>query len=108
MQLINLTPHTLNVQKHDGSYIELHPSGDVARVSVQYVPDTKYILPEITVYVAKYGKVEGLPAPQYGVYYVVSGMVAAASPRGDVLSPGDLVRDENGKPIGCKGLKSSV
>jgi hypothetical protein len=133
---VNLTPHTLNVYSHNPSdpIFEIEPSGQVARVSVQYTIKAHVIdisdpileiepsgqvarvsgqytikahVIDIPVYDAKYGEVEGLPEPEDGVFYIVSGMVKAAVPdREDVFSPGELIRDENGRPIGCRGLKA--
>ena len=34
---VNLTPHALNVRKADGTFLELPPSGTVARRSVERV-----------------------------------------------------------------------
>ena len=57
----------------------------------------------VSVEVVVFGQVEGLPAPQPGVYYIVSGLVlSAASDRPDLLAPGQPVRDEAGRVIGCK------
>ena len=56
------------------------------------------------------GDVTGLPAPAAGVVFIVAGMVAAhpsVAGRADVVSPGPLVRDESGRPIGCRGLFAS-
>lgn len=102
--LVNLTPHTLHVHT-PGGVVTLAPSGEVARVSTVSVeaPPVEG-LPTV---VTSFGEVTGLPAPQEGVFLVVSGMVASAAPRPDVLSPGDLVRDESGRPVGCKGLRRS-
>jgi hypothetical protein len=55
-----------------------------------------------------YGEVTGLPDPQVGVVFIVSGMVASAAPREDVMSPGELVRDAQGRIIGCYGLRRSL
>ena len=53
------------------------------------------------------GAVVGLPDPKAGVVYVVSGMVRSAlEGRPDVFSPGPLVRDASGRPVGCRGLFS--
>lgn len=50
-----------------------------------------------------YGEIEGLPEPQEGTFYIVSGLVAAAAAREgrkDCLAPGGLVRDaENGSLV---------
>ena len=106
--LVNLTPHTLNIH-HPTGVVNVPPSGEVARVTTvsiraPYPPVDGYIPTVLT----SYGEVTGLPAPVAGVTYIVSGMVAGAAPRPDVMSPGDLVRDEKGRPIGCKGLRRSV
>jgi hypothetical protein len=103
--IINLTPHTISVEGFDGSFTNLPPSGAVARVAVSYSPNGG--VGPLPVFRAEYGEVEDLPSPEKGVYLVVSGMVAAAAPRSDVFSPGELIRDESGKPIGCRGLKST-
>jgi hypothetical protein len=51
------------------------------------------------------GEVSGLPQYHYGTYYIVSIMVKNAIPeREDLITVGELVRDENGKIIGCKGF----
>jgi len=52
-----------------------------------------------------FGEVIGLPAPAEGVLLIVSALVADASPdRLDLVSPGELVRDDKGQPVGCKGF----
>ena len=78
--VINLCPHTIRL--NDGT--EYPPSGVVARVSAEY----KVLNTNPTCYEVVYGEVTGLPAPQDGVDYIVSGMVAAACPeRYDLLVP---------------------
>ena len=55
--------------------------------------------------VVAYGEVTGLPDPAPGVVVVVSAMVRAACPdRADLASPGEPVRDEAGRVIGCRSL----
>lgn len=105
--IVNLTPHRLNIQDLTGDFIVVEPNETVARVKVSF-EETTVLDPGVQVYKATYGKVIGLPEPKDGVIYVVSGLVASASPRSDVFSPGDLIRDAEGKPIGCKGLKAST
>jgi len=52
-----------------------------------------------------YGEVEGLPEPETGVYYIVSRLVKQAVPdRTDCLVPDDMIRDEEGKILGCTGF----
>lgn len=102
--LVNLTPHALNI--YDGSEIvaALPPSGQVARVSMETrrLPVTDGDVP---FYKIQAGDVTGLPAPISGTVFVVSALVRLAVPdREDVASPGDLVRNEAGQPVGCQGL----
>ena len=105
MTFINLTPHALNIHTPDG-VVNLAPSGEVARVSSS--SEVAGFLGDIPLFRTTLGEVTGLPAPEEGVALIVSGMVAAASPRKDVFSPGDLVRDDGGRPVGCKGLRCSL
>ena len=107
MTIINLTPHKLNIQDLGGDFIIVEPSGTIARVAVS-LEETRVLDPGVQVYSATYGEVENLPEPKPNVNLVVSGLVAAAAPRPDVFSPGDLIRDDQGKPVGCRGLKASV
>ena len=98
--IINLTPHAINEVQTGKTF---QPSGDIARctVSMEEVGEVE----GVKTFKAIYGDIKGLPAQKDGVFYLVSGMVLSASDRKDLLAPGDLVRDENGKPIGCNGFK---
>jgi hypothetical protein len=49
----------------------------------------------------KFGEVIGLPEPKPDTVYVVSALVASAVRRRDVLSPGSLVRDKEGRVVGA-------
>lgn len=103
MKIINLTPHVINVIDAAGETQRFEPSGDVARVGQKYLQVCS--LDKIVLYSCEYGEVEGLPEPEDGTNYIVSAMVRAALPeRWDLLSPGELVRGEDGQPIGCKGF----
>ena len=96
---INLTPHAINVV--GGPTIQ--PSGSVARVAATSTPAGEF--GGVALSRTTFGEVEGLPAPVDGVIFVVSALVRSAVPsRTDVASPGDLVRGEDGQPIGCRGL----
>jgi hypothetical protein len=103
MKVINLTPHVVRVVLPDGEIRVIPPSGVVARVSQMIT-----VIGEadgIPLMRATYGPVVGLPDAQPDTIYVVSAMVRAACPgRKDVASPGDLIRDKDGQPVGCSGL----
>ena len=101
---VNLTPHALNIHALE-EVVTLPPSGEVARVSTTETPGPE--VGGIPTTITSLGEVTGLPAPKAGAVYIVSGMVASAAPREDVMSPGPLVRDESGRPIGCRGLRRS-
>lgn len=102
--LINLTPHVLNVHTPDG-VVDLPASGQVARVATSETSVGE--VAGVPVTTTTFGEVTGLPEPAPGVWLVVSMLVrtaAEAAGRRDVLSPGPLVRDAEGRPVGCRGL----
>jgi len=119
MELINLTPHVLNVVKEDGSVLTIPPSGQIARCA--QVREKVGKEQGVALFSSSYGEVTGLPDqdlktghdPQTDAgpckepkfLYIVSGVVRAAlTKRLDLASPGELVRGPDGQPIGCKGL----
>ena len=103
MQLVNLTPHTLNIHSSN-NVTDIAPSGEIARVTTSY--NHTNTVAGINVYSCVYGNVSGLPEPQENKIFVVSGVVKSAVPeRTDVMAPGELIRNESGKPIGCNGLR---
>lgn len=106
-RVVNLTPHAVTVVA-DGGSATIPPSGGVARVATTRELVGTIIVDgvEIPVYETSFGAVEGLPAPQQGVLYVVSGLVLAAlkSERSDLLAPGELIRDGEGRVVGCRGF----
>jgi len=107
MEIINLTPHTLNIFSPEGEELmTIKPSGDIARVDVNM--EGSGTLPgPIPTYVATYGDIEALPAPEAGKAFIVSGLVEAATSRPDVYAPGELLRDPDGRPKGCVGMKQT-
>ena len=104
MKLQNLTPHKIAVHDEDGNRVlTVDPSGDVARVSV--VNELSHHVTGIPVYTQVIGDVVDLPPSKAGVVYVVSTLVRTSIPsRTDLASPGDLIRDDAGNPVGCRGL----
>lgn len=104
---VNLTPHTIDLLSEGGEKVSIQPSGQLARVSVKQEVVGHYIFMEKKFPRKKsvYGKVEGLPEEKEGVVFIVSALVRNALPdRGDIVSPTDLVRDQNNQPIGAKAL----
>ena len=103
MNFVNLTPHTINVHSN-GNVTNITPSGNIARVTTSY--NNTGTIAGINIFDCVYGDIDGLPSSQDSTIYIVSGVIKSAVPnRQDVMSPGELIRDENGKPVGCNGLR---
>lgn len=101
--LLNATPHALNIVQSDGSTLTLKASGICPRCASSEIVERAIGLIEVTRQTL--GHVEGLPDPVPGLYFIVSRLVAsAADNRDDLLVPGSLIRDDQGKVVGCKGL----
>jgi hypothetical protein len=111
-KIVNLTPHAIVLVRSKGS---LHgakttypPSGDVARVATitREVGTLGYgERGGVALLKQEFGEVQGLPESKSNTLYIVSGLVRAACPdRWDIASPGSLVRDEDGRVIGCEGF----
>lgn len=106
--LVNCTPHTVNIRRKDGTILTIESSGNFARVATVKetvsLPGVEGINVVKTVFDTS--KIEGLPAPQEGVLYIVSLITlnALKGIRNDLVAPGDLIRDEGGNIIGCDGL----
>ena len=103
MEIVNCTPHEINVVKEDGTILTIEASGIVPRctqteahvASINGIAVTKQV----------FGEVINLPEAQPGVFLVVSRLVAsAAKGRKDLLVPGPMIRGEDGRPCGCRGL----
>lgn len=109
-KILNYTPHTVNLITEEGAIVDFASVG-VARCSQKTTPVTTletegYKIPITT---TTFGEVEGLPTEsKEGVFYIVSRLVmSACTHRKDLLVPNDMVRDEEGKIIGCKSLANN-
>ena len=101
-QILNFTPHNLNVVDINGVTQQL-PSVGVARLATSTVSVNP--INGFGVVATAFADVTGLPDPVSGTYYVVSRLVFSACPgRLDVLCPGELIRDIDGNVVGCKGF----
>lgn len=115
MQIINCTPHTINLLHVEGLQwdskarcyhgeprirLTIEPSGVVPRCA--QTEEMTDVLNGVPIYRMKFGTVESLPPRMAGAFYIVSSLVAQACPeRDDLLIPAHMVRDENGKVVGC-------
>ena len=101
-QILNYTPHALNVVGLDGS-VTTFPSVGVARLATSTVSVNP--INGFGVVATAFADVTGLPDPVSGTYCVVSRLVFSACPdRSDLLCPGELIRDADGNVVGCKGF----
>jgi hypothetical protein len=113
VKVINTTPHAVKLIGEEGTAVrEYAPSGMTIRlqsktVEVGVLPDgarltrTEYGAP---VLVTPEGE-KPLPAPEEGVWFIVSAMAKAALPgRQDLLVPAEQVRDDQGRVIGCRSF----
>jgi hypothetical protein len=128
MKFLNLTPHPITV--FDGELSTVYPvHGPAPRLAVSRedlgsMPDTSgpgeynycgqmvvdgllVRCPRMLFVRSTLGDPLGLPVAQEGVILIVSALVAehpSVASRVDLASPGEAVRDDNGKIVGCKGL----
>ena len=105
MNFINLTPHAITIIVDGGENIIVPASGTIARCAMENTVVGN--INGIDVVETVYGDIEGLPAPQEGVAYLVSGLIMSAlagSGRVDVFKPESFVRNEEGNIIGCRQL----
>ena len=87
MQIINLTPHPINLRV--GDLETIFPKGDsIARVDSLSV-ETDLVIAGAIVSSTQFGEVSGLPVQQDGIFYIVSGLVLSAlkGTRTDCIAP---------------------
>ncbi|MCY9577942.1 hypothetical protein [Paenibacillus alvei] len=104
VNIVNLTPHTINIMPDgtDGDVTSIPSSGEARATTTREHYGT---INGIQVYRTKFGTVQGLPKPQKDTIFIVSSITAQAVPeREDVFIPDDIVRDEQGRVIGCRAL----
>ena len=113
MEIINKTPHTINIICNDGTKISLEPVLPAPRVSSHNVVTATYTVTdgnglahEIVRESPVFGEVVDLPEKKEGTIYIVSMLVASrANNRTDLVSPGRQIRNSSGQVIGCAGLQ---
>lgn len=122
MNVINLTPHQINLYKasdctevQQGSYKSLvlregvqalatFPSKGIARATASktVVDHLELDGHEVAINATSYGEPEGLPEAVEDTYYIVSALTAqAARDRHDLLIVDGTVRDAEGRICGC-------
>ena len=103
LRIKNLTPHDVVIIT-DRLWLTFEPEGIVPRVAIE--ADNMPMLGDVfPIRREHYGQVMDLPDEEDGTILIVSRMVAdACHDRHDLVFPTDLVRDEEGKIIGCRSF----
>lgn len=112
--IVNVTPHAVVVtdEAHRG-ITTFPPSGKVARCgtasshlgTINGLPLVRETIGKVYVAVGTGGGTEPMPEPQDGVLLLVSRVVFDALPeRSDLVYPTRLVRDDDGRVVGCAAL----
>lgn len=111
MLIINLTPHAISICDESKNIVrELKPSGKIARMEIikkliEELEGILYLGTKLGVPVLMEGDKE-LVFPEFkpGVIYVTSSLFRLNYQRKDIWQPGELIRDDEGKVVGCIGL----
>ena len=107
MRLINLTPDPVLLFDADGNLLEeVLPSGHLA-----YVEEESTELPSLEGLPMRRvirGKIIGLLKPAPGVLQIVPMMVFHLARRVDVVAPGPVLRDSDGRVRGYLGLTAHL
>ena len=107
MKFRNFTPHEINIHREDGTIVTL-PSEGVIRAKQSFVMSETFDGIEVATYA--YGEPEGVPEVlDKDSFYIVSKIALDACNQHGVntynfLMVGEVVRDDDGKIIGCKTL----
>jgi hypothetical protein len=111
VEIINATPHDVNIMDEDENIIKTYQKGDIQirlDEDMEKGEGAEFIEEETIddVPVKKISYCPGdVPNEKENVYYIVSTLVAQAFDyRKDFLVPIEVVRDDDGNPIGCKAL----
>jgi len=108
IQIINATPHDINLLLEDGTRIVYPKLGLVPRITQTYseYPSLYVNGVNIPIKLSSLSDLVGLPEEQEDVFYIVSLLILEEGKkigRKDLLAP-DTIRDTNGNIIGCKGF----
>jgi hypothetical protein len=102
MQVINLTSHTIT----DTTTGEIYePSGMILRAQTNQTKLEGYGQLNVSRYKSNFTM--DLPEQLDNTVYIVSAMALSAIPsnRTDFIAPGPVEKDENYRPIGCRGFR---
>ena len=103
MKFVNLTPHDVVVIV-DGKTTVFPKTETIARCEV--IRQKFSIIDGIPIYATRLGNAINLPPMEEGKLFIVSALVKDReyNRRHDLVSPGNLIRNEAGFVIGCEGF----
>lgn len=102
MKFVNLTPHDVVVIV-DGKTSVFPKTDTIARCEV--IRQKFSIIDGIPIYATRLGNAINLPPMEEGKLFIVSALVKDREyNRHDLVSPGNLIRNEAGFVIGCEGF----
>lgn len=100
MKFINLTGHPVTDTNTNKTF------DPIGCVRTEAVTKKVYRANGIPVFRSTIKQLDPLPDPVDGVCYIVSNLYLNTCPeRTDVVAPGRVVRDEEGKPVACRGFR---
>lgn len=107
LNIINLTPHSVNIVDVDGKEIACFaPTFPSARCT--QTNTVVSVMGEIPITKTTFGEIYDLPDEHGDTKYIVSRIVlSAAKGRKDLLTPNQVVRDGDGNIVGCQSLANS-
>lgn len=106
-EIVNLTPHDVTIAMWEDNPITLKSEG-LARVEEKN-EHLHFLHGGLEINRLAYGEVTGLPPSRDACLFLVSRIVmSACQDRADLVAPGDLTRDAQGKITGCNNLVCNV
>lgn len=106
-KIINKVPHPIYILDEENRVIAQFPKSNGM---IRLAQETTVIgeINKIPITQTIFGKPEKLPPYKKGVFYIVSNLVKTALPnRVDLLTPSNVVRNEEGTIIGSRSLDIS-
>ena len=102
MKFVNLTPHDISLVVN-GKTTVFPKTDTVARCEV--IRHKCNVIDGIPIYATRLGNAINLPPMEEGKLFIVSALVKDREyTRHDLVSPGNLLRNEAGVVIGCEGF----
>lgn len=103
-EIINMTPHPINLVDEDGTIYKTFPKGERV-IRLASFTELVEVVDGVRFTKTVFGEAEGLPFYSRNILYIVSQLVKSAFPnRTDLLVPSEIYRTPEGIIVGCKSL----